>query len=953
MTTRIMPPVACTIVSNNYLPFARTFARSFLEHHREGTVWVCLVDRPAAEIDYGREPFRVLVAEDLGIPAFQNLAFRYSILELNTAVKPYLLARLHEEHGYDAVCYFDPDILVLDDLLPIYQLLRKADVVLTPHILEPIDDSLIPSERDFLLSGIYNLGFLGIAFNEQTGRFLDWWQARLYRYCEHRVERGLFVDQRWMDFAPAFLRHPHILRDPGCNVAYWNLMHRRLESDGRGYHVEGNPLRFFHFSGFRPEQPDLVSKYQDRIHFESRPDIQPLFEDYAARLYREGLDELADMQYAYGHFTNGATIPKIAREVLRLVDPKGVRWEDPFSTSNDDSFFAWLCDPTPVRGRVTHPRIALALWDLRPDLQKAFPQPLGLDAARYANWFGDEVKRADDFDTIFARGLALVPMENSDVSPLPPQVRASLPPSLLEMDGRRIHVSEEDARLLNAEASYDPAARPRVTRLAMMLHRDRSDLVTSYPEPLGRNRRNFVLWFVTSGRIEYSLPYKLVAPALRTLPLRDRFYAGAWWLRHGPLKRLLRRSLPRQRPFFSEEVEPVPLSKQQLRPTSPDFSETGINVVGWVTARTGVGEACRGTVAALERNGIPNAVWGLKHPALESNGEIFGREDPELPYSVTLFHVNADMMALVAAGIPLSCCQPHYRIGYWFWELSHFPVHFSTCFQHVDEVWAPTRFCQRAYEVLSPVPVRWMPPAVRPVRTRYGDRKALGLPEGAFVFFFAFDAMSIPERKNPFALLQAFEKLLARVRQPVHLLIKVSHGDEQRELLTNLRRRSKKLPITLLNRSVTRQELEAMMAACDAYVSLHRSEGLGLPLIEAMMHGKPVIATNYGGCTDFLDETTGWPVDYQLIALDRSYGPYPQGTVWADALTEQAASQMYDVIHQTKETARRISAAHRRIEELYSLDSAGRRLREELDRITAGQRRRAVVADVDRGRRPA
>jgi len=220
--------VACTIVANNYLAYARVLATSFRDRHPDGRFHVLIVDRRSPEIDYEGEPFESWFVEDLGIPGFSHLAFRYSILELSTAVKPWFLRHLHERTGCSSALYLDPDILVLGPLDELYARLERADVVLTPHITEPLEDAFTPGERDFLLSGIYNLGFLGIAFGERTLRFVDWWHRRLEHFCLHAVDKGLFVDQRWMDLAPAFLDRVDVLREPGWNVAYWNLSHHRL-----------------------------------------------------------------------------------------------------------------------------------------------------------------------------------------------------------------------------------------------------------------------------------------------------------------------------------------------------------------------------------------------------------------------------------------------------------------------------------------------------------------------------------------------------------------------------------------------------------------------------------------------------------------------------------------------------------------------------------------------------
>lgn len=170
-----MPPTACTIVSNNYLAQARVFARSFRTHHPDGRVWVLIVDEPHPSIDYEAEPFRTLFAAELGIPAFRSFAFRYSILELNTAVKPYLLAELGQRAGLEGLCYFDPDVLVLAPLDALYDELRGASLLLTPHVTAPLPDERRPSERDLLQAGVYNLGFLGLSFRPDTAEFLRWW----------------------------------------------------------------------------------------------------------------------------------------------------------------------------------------------------------------------------------------------------------------------------------------------------------------------------------------------------------------------------------------------------------------------------------------------------------------------------------------------------------------------------------------------------------------------------------------------------------------------------------------------------------------------------------------------------------------------------------------------------------------------------------------------------------
>jgi glycosyltransferase involved in cell wall biosynthesis len=942
--------LACTIVANNYLAYARAFSRSFLERHPAGKVCVLIVDRPQPGLDYGREPFEVTFADQLGIPQFAHFAFHYSILELSTAVKPYFLRHLHRTLGCDRICYFDPDILVLGDLAELYERLGSGDAMLTPHLTAPIEDSLVPSEREILLSGIYNLGFLGISFNERTLPFLDWWARRLHRECLHDVAKGLFVDQRWMDFAPAFLPRAEILRDPGYNVAYWNLAHRRIEKRQDRWFANGTPLRFFHFSGYDFRRPELISKFQNRFSFADRPDVAPLFELYRDRIEREGQEEAQYFPYSYGLFDNGVAVPEVARRALRQVDPEGRRWPNPFSTVGPDSFFDWLRQP--VNGsQPPLPRLALVLWDHREDLQHFFARPWKEDSFRFAHWFAGSAAAPELIDPAFTADLSLFLNQSGNLAAERARQDRTLSGlvSLLEphSSGEAEKLAPGEVDWLTADAGLDPRQRPRVPRLAMEIHRRRSDLLRAFPDPLGADRESLALWYSTFGRYEYQLPDPVVLPVLRTLPLRKQAWARLWWQRQAGR---MRAEAALQAGLSAAAAAPLnPGARAAVRKATalayPSSTCQGMNVIGWAAAPTGVGEACRGSLAALEEAGISSALWALDGRADGAPGAVADGAGQGLPFEVSLYHVNADMMATIQRRLPRSLTVGRYRIGYWFWELAHFPLGFAEAFRHVDEVWAPTRFCLEAFRPISPVEVRWMPPCVVPTEAVPADRSALGIDPEAFLFFFAFDALSVPERKNPLGLLAAFAEVARKSPRPVHLLLKVNHATVEPAYMQNLRSHSEGLPVTLLTSTLSREDLNGLTAACDALVSLHRSEGLGLPLIEAMYLGKPVIATGYGGVTDFLDDETGFPVRYRLTTLERPQGPYPVGAVWADPDVEHAASLMLALIEDPQSAAPKIEAARRRVEAIYAPEAAGERFQCELARIREARSVRPACSD--------
>ena len=521
-------PVACTIVSNNYLGFARVLAKSFLAQHPAGSIYVLIVDEPAEEIDYATEPFDVIFADQLDIPSFSHFAFKYTLLELNTAVKPFFLQYLHVQKSVSAVFYFDPDIWVLDDLLPLLQKLETNDLLLTPHLLEPLEDDRRPSERDILLAGVYNLGFLGIRFNQDTLRFLEWWQKRLYSHCLHRVSEGLFVDQRWMDLAVGFLDGVGIIRDPEYNVAYWNLAQRPVERRDNAWWVNNRPLRFFHFSGFDIDDPESISRHQNRFTLSDLPALGSLFRCYREQLQAAGFDQLRRVSYAYGVFDNLIPIPDFVRGDLRRMDASGDRWSDPFATDHPGSYLDWLQAPIRSQDDTTSlPRICLLLWEAREDLQREFPAPLSVDHANYASWLVSGEAAASGLDPTFPSTITF-PLDTSlaNSGPLPTERQKESQVNHSETTS----ASRYDMSALAADAAYDSSLQPCIPRMAMLIWDARPDLREAFTAPLGQSRQAFARWYTTFAKLEYDLPESLVAPTLQSMNLGDRWRSFIWHL---------------------------------------------------------------------------------------------------------------------------------------------------------------------------------------------------------------------------------------------------------------------------------------------------------------------------------------------------------------------------------------------------------------------------------------
>jgi hypothetical protein len=297
-----------TIVAKNFLPFARVLARSLREHHPTVPFYTLVADRIGAAFAPDREPFETVLLEDLGIPSLRRLCFGYSRQQVSIAAKPYLLRYLLSR-GFTTAIFLDADILVLDSLQPLFDATGAHAITLTPHLLGPLSGAdRRGRELNILQAGVYNGGFVGISEHASARRFLDWWADRLHTHCRHDVPRGMHYDQRWLDLVPALFDDVHIVRDAGCNVAYWNLPERACE--------HGDRWRFFHFSGFEPERPGMVTRYSNRLAMETiGPMAAALFARYAELLRNQGYFECRDWPYGFGTFDSGVPIPDAARRL--------------------------------------------------------------------------------------------------------------------------------------------------------------------------------------------------------------------------------------------------------------------------------------------------------------------------------------------------------------------------------------------------------------------------------------------------------------------------------------------------------------------------------------------------------------------------------------------------------------------------------------------------------------
>jgi len=292
---------------------ARVLVDSWRAFHPDCPLFVLLLDSPQGYFNPATEAFETIAVSQLHIPNLPGFLFKYTVLEASTAVKPYLLDYLFRRYSINKLLYLDPDILILNSLDGLGRSLEEANVLLTPHLLSPLPaDGRRQDDHDILQAGTYNLGFLGLRNSLESRRLLRWWSDKLYHHCLVSIENNLFVDQRWMDLVPGMFEGVRILREPGYNVAYWNL-HERAVAWTDPLTVNGEALHFFHFSGFDPDKLWVVSKHQDRYTQDNIGSARKLYSRYRDLLLKKGWAETRDWKYGNDFFYNGVRIPASAR----------------------------------------------------------------------------------------------------------------------------------------------------------------------------------------------------------------------------------------------------------------------------------------------------------------------------------------------------------------------------------------------------------------------------------------------------------------------------------------------------------------------------------------------------------------------------------------------------------------------------------------------------------------
>jgi glycosyltransferase involved in cell wall biosynthesis len=368
-----------------------------------------------------------------------------------------------------------------------------------------------------------------------------------------------------------------------------------------------------------------------------------------------------------------------------------------------------------------------------------------------------------------------------------------------------------------------------------------------------------------------------------------------------------------------------------------ELARIGVSMIGHFCYPSGLRVSAESMVEAMGKAGVATSLRDVRTDAKDDphHVDFRGMEC----HDVTIIHTQPEPFfdtAYRRAGLFERKPRP-YRVAYWYWEFDSIPDSWIAHARDVDEVWAATEFVAKGLREKLSIPVRTLFPGVKLAPFERRNKAYFGLNDSSFTFLFTFHMMSVMERKNPLGLVLAFTQAFGQ-NDAVHLVLKTSFGDRHPAQIQELRDAAAGANITVIDQVYSPDEVLSLMDACDAYVSLHRSEGLGLTMAEAMLMGKPVIATNFSGNVDFMDDSNSLLVPYKLVKLGKPIPPYDADLEWAEPSIEHAARLMRRVFEDqgwAREVGRRGRAS---AQTHLSLEGAGRRIAGRLTEIKEGFR---------------
>ena len=334
------------------------------------------------------------------------------------------------------------------------------------------------------------------------------------------------------------------------------------------------------------------------------------------------------------------------------------------------------------------------------------------------------------------------------------------------------------------------------------------------------------------------------------------------------------------------------MAKMEKIPFSKDIYDKGVNLIGMFGPDSGLGQSCRLVAKEIMRTDIPvNIINHFNYsylPQLNHDFEKYYSSD--FSNGINIFHSNMQELFMTYFQLGKEKWDKHYNIAFWLWEMQEFPEEWVPMINQLDEIWTPAEFVSNAVRKVTDKPVYTIPYAVEAPSDKRYDREYFHLPKDKFLFLMLFDRKSITERKNPLGVIWAFKKAFSKGDDSVGLVVKIGNAREQE--IEEVRTALEGYNVYFVEGMLDKVVVNSLIQCADVYVSLHRAEGFGLVLAEAMLLKTATIATNYSANTEFQSKDTSCLVDYKLIPVGKDIYPYKKEYLWADPDVDQAADYM-------------------------------------------------------------
>ena len=319
----------------------------------------------------------------------------------------------------------------------------------------------------------------------------------------------------------------------------------------------------------------------------------------------------------------------------------------------------------------------------------------------------------------------------------------------------------------------------------------------------------------------------------------------------------------------------------------------GVNIMGPVKAQMGIGQCCRFLVSEFDASGIKYCVQNFNLLGNVQNGDTSFDDilTEETPYGINLIVMEPTELMFRCTQFDQNMWNDKYNVGFWSWELEDFPKEWTPAIDLLDEIWTPSEFTSDSIRKVTNKPVHTIPYNVTAHTDDKYDRKYFGLPEDKFLFLIMFDFNSTMVRKNPVGAIEAYKKAFDVNDDSVGLVIKTSNTDfDKIESVKKLLEGYKN--IYFITEVLEKTAVNSLIKDVDVFVSLHRAEGFGIVMAEAMLVNTVCIATNWSSNIEFMNKDIACMVDYSFVTLEKDASPYRKGSKWADADTDQAAGYM-------------------------------------------------------------